>query len=135
MSTIKRIVGIFALGIELAIAAALLFSCAGFQEQARVRALEIGQPSLAGIADGSYVGRYAYGSYEYAVSVDIAGERITAVKILANRDTSHALAAEGVLARILEKQSPDVDAVSGSTTTSKALMKAVENAIESAPRN
>jgi uncharacterized protein with FMN-binding domain len=118
----------------LAILAAglLLSSCAGFQEQARVRALEIGEPSLAGIPDGSYEGRYAYGSFEYAVRVDIASGRMVAIEALANRETSHAKAAEGVFPRILAAQSPDVDAISGSTTTSKAFMKAVENALESA---
>jgi uncharacterized protein with FMN-binding domain len=37
--------------------------------------------------------------------------------------------AEGVVKSILDQQKNDVDVVSGATTTSKALLKAVENAL------
>jgi uncharacterized protein with FMN-binding domain len=36
-----------------------------------------------------------------------------------------------VIPEIIKKQSPNVDAISGATTTSKALMKAVEKSLES----
>jgi uncharacterized protein with FMN-binding domain len=120
--------------LTLLVAGLLLSSCAGFKEQARVRALEIGNPGIAGVPDGSYEGRYAYGSFEYVVRVTVSAGRMVSIEALANRDTDHAKAAEGVFPRILAAQSPDVDAVSGSTTTSKAFMKAVENALEAARR-
>jgi uncharacterized protein with FMN-binding domain len=104
-----------------------LSSCS--TEVLAVRRMAIASPSLAAIADGSYEGRYAYGHFEYAVRVSMKDHRIEGIEILANRDTGPAQKAEGVLPRILEKQSPDVDAVAGATTTSKALMKAVENAL------
>jgi uncharacterized protein with FMN-binding domain len=46
-----------------------------------------------------------------------------------NRKTKYSKRAEGVIPRIIERQTPNVDAVSGATTTSKALMKAVENSL------
>jgi uncharacterized protein with FMN-binding domain len=49
---------------------------------------------------------------------------------LQNRDTKHAVRAEGIVHEIINKQTPNVDAVSGATT-SKALMKAVENSLVS----
>jgi uncharacterized protein with FMN-binding domain len=33
---------------------------------------------------------------------------------------------------VIEKQSPDVDGITGATTTSKCLMKAIETALEGA---
>ena len=47
-----------------------------------------------------------------------------------NRDTRHARMAQGVVKSVLDQQKNDVDAVSGATTTSKALLKAIEKALE-----
>jgi len=41
--------------------------------------------------------------------------------------------AEGGTPRILEVQDANVDTITGATTTSKALLKAVENALQSLP--
>lgn len=118
--------------LGLALAGALVLPSCSTQEQIKVRRMEIGRPMLSGLKDGRYEGRYAYGSFEYAVEVGMTSGRLTDIKILANRDTSHARQAEAVLASIIAAQSPDVDAVTGATTTSKALMKAVENALTAA---
>jgi uncharacterized protein with FMN-binding domain len=102
------------------------------QELVNVRNMSIGSPPIGEIPNGAYRGAYAYGSFEYVVEVSIADGRIMGIKAIANRDTSHARSAEGVFPRIIDAQTPDVDAVTGATTTSKALMKAVENALAGA---
>ena len=51
------------------------------------------------------------------------------IVILQNRGTRHAKQAAAVVAGIIQNQTPNVDAISGATTTSKAIMKAVENAL------
>ena len=51
------------------------------------------------------------------------------VVVVKNRATTHAETAEGVAQRVLEQQKNDVDVVSGATTTSKALLRAIENAL------
>lgn len=122
----------WAIALCLITGAVILAGCSA--EQSAIRKLSIGSPDVSAIADGSYEGRFAYGGFEYAVLVRMAAGRIEAIDIIANRATTHAKSAEGVIPRILERQTPKVDAVSGSTTTSKALMKAAENALESAPR-
>ncbi len=112
----------------------LFFTACESQEIRAVRRMEIGSPVISNLADGTYRGAYAYGSYEYVVEVAISGGRITGISPIANRETKPAKRAEGVFPRIIQAQTPDVDAVSGATTTSKALMKAVENALEGAAR-
>lgn len=84
---------------------------------------------LSRVADGTYEGSFAYGSFSYVVSVLVENGRIEDIDILTNRKTKHALEAEGVVSRVLSEQKTDVDAVAGATTTSKALLKAIENAL------
>ena len=106
-----------------------LFGCNTAEVKA-VRAMPINHVDLRLVKDGIYPGSFAYGGFTYEVVVTIANHGIKNVTITRNRNTSHAQAAEGVMTRILEQQKNDVDAVSGATTTSKALLKAVENALE-----
>jgi uncharacterized protein with FMN-binding domain len=57
---------------------------------------------------------------------------IVGVGVVQNRDSEYARFAEGIIPRVIEKQSPDVDGITGATTTSKCLMKAIETALEGA---
>lgn len=68
---------------------------------------------------------------KYKVKTIVEAHRIVDIKIIQNRDTKHAKSAEGVIPEIIKEQTPNVDAISGATTTSKALMKAVEKSLES----
>ncbi|GAB1456487.1 hypothetical protein MASR2M48_17950 [Spirochaetota bacterium] len=49
--------------------------------------------------------------------------------MLSSGDTKQAKMAEGVFASIISEQKNDVAVVSGATTTSKAFLKAIENAL------
>ena len=98
-----------------------LFGCTN----AAVRRMPINHVDLSRVKDGDY----AYGGFSYEVKVSVASHQIKDVAIIKNRTTTHAKMAEGVVKRILEQQKNDVDTISGATTTSKALLKATENAL------
>jgi len=108
--------------------------CADSEELARVRAMQISDVDLTGAADGSYPGEFTYGKFKYVVMTTIDRQRITGIDVLANRNEWHARKAEQVIPRIIEAQTPNVDAVTGATTTSKALMKAVEQSLHRATK-
>lgn len=99
------------------------------QEMIRVRQMDIQSVDIDRIEDGEYLGSFAYSGFEYKVRTIVNGHEIKAIEVLQNRDSKHARRAEGVLEEIIKRQTPAVDAVSGATTTSKALMKAVENSL------
>jgi uncharacterized protein with FMN-binding domain len=94
-----------------------------------VRAMPINHIDLSKVRDGTYQGDFAYGGYDYQAEVTVAGHQIKGITVVKNRNTRQAKMAEGVVKRILDQQENDVDAVSGATTTSKALLKAVERAL------
>lgn len=109
----------------------MLFGLAGCaaQEILMVRQMKIQDVDMSSVLDGAHVGAYAYSGFEYRVQTVVRDHIITDIIILNNRDTRYAKKAEEVVAEIIKEQTPNVDAVSGATSTSKALMKAVENAL------
>lgn len=102
------------------------------RELAAVRNIKIENVNLQEIDDGIYRGSYTYGSYTYEVEVKVNDHKISEIDIVSNRDTSHSKKAEGIIIKVVEEQSLDVDIVAGATTTSKALLKSIENALKSA---
>jgi uncharacterized protein with FMN-binding domain len=114
--------------ILLVLILALTAGCNGAEVRA-VRAMPINHIDLAKVKDGTYLGDFTYGGFTYQVSVAVVSGQIRTIAVVKNRTTSPAKRAEEALKRVLEQQRNDVDAVSGATTTSKALLKAVENAI------
>jgi uncharacterized protein with FMN-binding domain len=99
------------------------------REALQTRQIPIGHIDLENVKDGEYSGDFTYSGFTYMVNVAAGNHAITRIDVIHNRDTSHAKKAEGVISRIMAEQKNDVDAVSGATTTSKALLKAVENAL------
>ncbi len=98
--------------------------------------IEIAEVDLTGIGDGVYSGDVVFDGFEYRVEVTLADDAIARVAVTDNRSTSYAQVAErGVIPKIVAQQKPGVDAVSGATATSKALMKAVERALVAARRD
>lgn len=96
--------------------------------QNKVTNTVISDVDLTRIPDGVYVGEYDV-SYIYAkVEVRVSNHAITDIDIIEHRHERGA-SAESVLGAILERQSLNVDAVSGATNSSVVLKKAVENAL------
>ena len=87
----------------------------------------------ASYKDGTYEGSATGYSGKMTVSVTIAGGEITEISIVeTGDDDEYLIDAKDVIPEIIEKQSLEVDAVSGATHSSKGIIKAVGNALESA---
>ena len=84
--------------------------------------------------DGEYLGKASAYNGNVEVKVTISGGRITAIDIVKTKDDEDYFfdAQKKVIPEILEKQSTDVDAVAGATTSSEGIAHAVEKALEQA---
>jgi uncharacterized protein with FMN-binding domain len=118
--------------IIMAVSISVLCGCSGYKEMKQVRNMSIKEIDLSTVSAGKYRGDFSYGGFTYEVEVSIKGHRIDNITILKNIDSIYAKEAETVIDRVLYSQSLNVDAVSGATTTSKALLKAVEGALSKA---
>ena len=84
--------------------------------------------------DGEYVGKASAYNGNVEVKVTISGGKMTAIDIVKTKDDEDYFfdAQKKVIPEILEKQSTDVDAVAGATTSSEGIAHAVEKALEQA---
>jgi uncharacterized protein with FMN-binding domain len=102
------------------------------EQQKAVRNMQIKEVDLSKIPEGAYRGSFSFNNQYYEVEVQVKNQAIESIKVLENGTGEYAKKAEGVLQKVLSAQSLKVDAVTGATTTSKALLKATENALNEA---
>ena len=95
----------------------------------KIRKIHIENIGLTKVNDGIYQGEAKAGSYTYKVKVKVDNHKIVNINGVDNRKSPYVTYAEGVFTKIVKQQKVDVDAVTGATTTSKAFMKATENAL------
>jgi len=101
-------------------------------EVEQIKSMDISHVDPATVPEGEYTGEFPFRQrYLYRVKVTVESGRIAAIAVLENgTENEYAEKGLGVIPRMLREQSPEVDAVSGATVTSKALMKCVEKALK-----
>lgn len=126
------VVGVFALGMG----GMLLAAEPGLRE---ARELVIADVDFASLRDGSYQGAYQGvkdSLRDTTVQVTVASGRVTGIQVtggaMANEPSLRLLG--GLLDRVVQAQSLQVDVVSGATVSSQVLLKAVENALSQAAK-
>jgi len=107
-------------------------------EHEEARNVSLDAADFGSLNDGTYEGEYDGGMYGWRagkVSVVVASGRVEKIVLLVTSDpgaenTDH----ERLFNRVVEAQSLDVDVITGATLTSKAWLKAVENALVKADK-
>jgi uncharacterized protein with FMN-binding domain len=122
MKKILKWVGILFLVL---IAAIVAFAFLGKDQ---TLALQINPVQLSDIPQGEYLGQYDGFRWSNTVKVTVADHRITNIELVKGLDGRDGTI-KVLVERILDTQNLPVDAVSGATVDSKALMKSVENAL------
>lgn len=86
--------------------------------------------ALGELRDGTYEGEHSF----VAVAVTVSGGKITAIEMTRHGGggEKYAEMVRPLLGQMVEKGSTEVDTVSGATTSSNHLKKAVENALRKA---
>lgn len=109
------------------------------KEHREARSIPIKAVDFNHLKDGNYVGEYEGGMYGWRankVQVTISSGKVTNIALLNSSDPGGKNTKENVLYNsIIHKQSLQVDTISGATLTSKAYLKAVENALLQAEIN
>ena len=85
-------------------------------------------PDLDTIADGIYRGNSKVGPVRVTLDVTVTDKIMTSIKIIQHFN-GRGKKAEAIVPSIINAQTLDVDVVSGATASSKAILKAVEDAL------
>jgi len=110
----------------IAVAGGAFFLTRGLHE---ARDIEVMGVDMSSLEDGTYEGKYTRGRWTNEVSVTVKDNRITDIEVVKSVLFERPEVTEELLKRVVEKQDTTVDVVSGATVTSKAYLKAIEDAL------
>ncbi|HQL35817.1 MAG TPA: FMN-binding protein [Bacillota bacterium] len=112
-----------------------VFGAKSYIEASLVKLTETSIPDvdLSKIADGVYKGSHKVFPVEAEVRVTIENHKIIGIELVKHFN-GQGTAAEVIPDGVTEAQSLKVDIVSGATYSSKVILKAIENALQSANR-
>jgi uncharacterized protein with FMN-binding domain len=92
-------------------------------------AIVINNPDVRQIADGTYRGESKVGPVRVTLDVTIKDGAYQSIHLIRHFN-GRGKSAEAVIPAVINAQSLEVDCVSGATGSSKAILKAVENALK-----
>lgn len=81
------------------------------------------------LSDGIYIGKYNSGRWTNELKVTIKDNKITQIDVMKDVMVPKPEWTKELFNRVIEKQSINVDTVSGATVTSKAYLKSIESAL------
>lgn len=101
---------------------------ADFLTKRTLKKVKINEVPISQVADGKYVGEAQIKPVSAKVNVQVENGKITDIEI---KDHMTGLGKNGekIIDQIINKQSLDVDTISGATQSSVTITKAVENAL------
>ena len=102
------------------------------KEHKEAMSLPLNAVDFSNLADGVYTGEYEGGMYKWRnnkAEVTVEGGKVTGIKLVESKfGEDPAKYVDPLYVQVVDEQTLQVDAVSGSTLTSKAALQAVENA-------
>jgi uncharacterized protein with FMN-binding domain len=113
---------IFMPGLLIILLSVLLASCVNLKK------IEINSPDLNTIANGTYQGKSKVGPVRVTLDVNVENGTIVSIQIIRHFN-GRGKKAEAIVPEIIKAQSLDVDVITGATGSSKAILKAIENAL------
>lgn len=117
------------------IAAVIIIGILGFNTISNslddLMAMKIGDVDLTQVPDGTYTGSYQKFPVSATVAVTVKNHKIDDIKLLEHKNGQGA-PAESIPGEVIKKGTLQVDIVSGATYSSKVILKAIQNALQSA---
>lgn len=106
----------------------VFFATRGLEEgkELTVESIDIGS-----LEDGIYLGEYDYKRWANQVEVRVENGEILDIQLIDG--FKHQEAMEKIYDSVIKSQSLEVDTVSGATVSSKAYLKAIEEALKGSP--
>jgi uncharacterized protein with FMN-binding domain len=94
-----------------------------------ISGLKIENIDLSKVKDGEYTGKLKVFVVSSEVKVTVQNKKIIKIDIIKHMH-GKGYGADKITEKIIEKQSLEVDAITGATGSSKVMLKAIENALK-----
>jgi uncharacterized protein with FMN-binding domain len=82
------------------------------------------------VEDGTYIGKFDGYRWSNTVKVTVNNHKITKISFVEGQQFRSEEVENGIINNVISKQSLNVDTVAGGTVSSKAILKAIENAFK-----
>jgi uncharacterized protein with FMN-binding domain len=92
--------------------------------------LVINDVKLSAVKDGIYNGKYKDGRWTNEVNLTVKDHKITNIDLVKDVMFPKPEVTKELFNNVIKEQNIDVGAISGSTITSKAYLKSIENALK-----
>ena len=125
----KRTIKVLVLILLILIAAGtggIMFLASGLEDGEAITVMDVQTDSLS---DGEFVGTYENKRWDNKVKVKIESGTITEIKVVDTVMFEKPEVTEALISQVLDKQSLEIDGVTGATVTVNAYLKAIENAL------
>lgn len=93
-----------------------------------IQHIEVEPVAFSELEDGTYHGKFDLFLVKTEITAEVEDGKLIEF-VLDKHVNGHGEPAEPIIERVLEKQSMEVDMVSGATASSKAILKALEDAL------
>jgi len=123
---ILKIVGLIVGCFVIVLVAGMLYMTRGLTETS---AMIIHEVDLSQVPDGKYSGEFTGNRWSNKVEVTVSNHTISNIEMLENQTFHMGDEIDKLLERVVAEQSLNVDMISGGTVSSKAVLKAVEDAL------
>lgn len=124
MKNLARILAVLLLVVMLAAVGGFMYI-----KNMKLPEVSIDDVKLSSISDGTYKGDYSAGLVSAAVTVVVKDNKITGI-VINKHENGLGKKAEKIVYDIIDKQSLNIDNISGATLSSNVIRKAVEQALE-----
>jgi uncharacterized protein with FMN-binding domain len=94
-----------------------------------VLATKINDINLSNVNDGKYTGSFNGYRWSNTVEVTVSNKKITNITFIKGQTFRVADIENKLIKEVIDNQSTKVDTISGATISSRAILKAIENAV------
>jgi len=126
VKTFLKIVAGVVLALVVIGGAGMMYMTRGLKE---TQNLAIKNVDVSKLADGVYVGEFTGSRWANTVEVTVKNRQIVSATVAKDQRFAMSNVSAALISRVLQKQTPNVDVVTGATVSSKGYLKAIENAL------
>ncbi len=127
MKKILKLVGFGLLGLVIVGVSAVFYLSRGIEEGQQITLSPL---NLSQVQDGVYQGHFDFKRWSNTLEVTVVDHQIRDIKIIDDVRFVNEGVSKELFQKIIDKQAVPDDLVSGATITSKAYIKAIENALK-----
>lgn len=132
MKKVLKTLGIIFIVFIIAVIGAGFYMTRGLEKG---KDIVVNEVKTTRLIDGDYNGEYKSGRWSNEVKVTIKEGKISALEVIKDVTFPKPEWTKQLFDKVIEKQSTEVDVISGATVTSKAYLKSIENALNDKTEN